>query len=163
VTLRVEVNKLNKKLKSSQVLENILNSQRPYSDKYGLGYKNVHFEEGSSSMTKEIEQKSYAKVLKGRNHGQQESERNEYKRPSTFRQQRSFNHCEGNNQREDCDQPRQEFKRTTPQRRSFTPRYQNLFLGHCFTCTNFGHKVVDCKEYGRNVQARDGYVALSQY
>jgi hypothetical protein len=35
------------------VLENILNSQRPYSEKYGLGYKNVHFEEGSSSMMKE--------------------------------------------------------------------------------------------------------------
>jgi hypothetical protein len=57
-------------------------------------------------MTKETEQKSYAEVLKGRNHGQQESERNEYKRPSTFRQQRSFNHCERNNQREDLDQPR---------------------------------------------------------
>jgi hypothetical protein len=97
MTLRVEVNKLNKNLKSSQVLENILNSQRPYSDKYGLGYKNVHFEEGSSSMTKETKQKSYAEVLKGRNHSQQESERNEYKRPSTFRQQRSFNHDEGIN------------------------------------------------------------------
>jgi hypothetical protein len=159
VTLRVEVNKLNKNLKISQVLENILNSQRPYSDKSGLGYKNVHFEEGSSSMTKEIEQKSYAKVLKGRNHGQQESERNEYIRPSTFRQQRSFNHCEGNNQREDHDQPRQEFRRTTPQRRSFTPRYVSFFYGHCFTCTNFGHKVVDCRAYGRNVQAINAYVA----
>jgi hypothetical protein len=90
VTLRVEVNKLNKNLKISQVLENILNSQRPYSDKFGLGYKNVHFEEGSSSMTKETKQKSYAEVLKGRNHGQQESERNEYIRPSTFRKQRSI-------------------------------------------------------------------------
>jgi hypothetical protein len=53
MTLRVEVNKLNKNLKSSQVLENILNSQRPYNDKSGLGYKNVHFEEGSSSMKKQ--------------------------------------------------------------------------------------------------------------
>ena len=45
VSLRVEVNKINKNLKISQVLENILNSQRPYSDKSGLGYKNVHFQE----------------------------------------------------------------------------------------------------------------------
>jgi hypothetical protein len=43
VTLRVEVNKLRNNLKSSQVIENILNSQRPYSDKSRLGYKNVHF------------------------------------------------------------------------------------------------------------------------
>jgi hypothetical protein len=64
MTLRIEVNKLIKNLKSSQVLENILHSQRPYSDKYGLGYKNVHFQQGSSSMTKAIEQKSYEKVLK---------------------------------------------------------------------------------------------------
>jgi hypothetical protein len=72
MTLRVEVNKLNNNLKSSQVLENILNNQRPYSDKSRLGYKNVHFEEGSSSMTKATEEMSYAEVLKGRNHGQQE-------------------------------------------------------------------------------------------
>jgi hypothetical protein len=60
MTLRVEFNKLNNNLKISQVLESILDSQRPYSEKYGLGYKNVHFEEGSISMTKETKQKSYA-------------------------------------------------------------------------------------------------------
>jgi hypothetical protein len=42
-------------------------------------------------MMKETYQKSYGQVLKGRNHGQQEYERNEYRRPSTFRKQRSFN------------------------------------------------------------------------
>jgi hypothetical protein len=45
-----------------------------------------------------------------------------------------------------------------PQRRSFTPRYENLFYGHYFYCTNFGHKVADCKDYNRNVQARSAYV-----
>jgi hypothetical protein len=34
-------------------------------------------------------------------------------------------------------------------------------LGHCFTCTNFGHKVVDLRAYEINVQARNGYVVLS--
>ena len=47
-----------------------------------------------------------------------------------FKTQRSFNH--------DHDQSRQKFRRTTPQRISFTPRYENLFYGHCFYCTNFG-------------------------
>jgi hypothetical protein len=41
-----------------------------------------------------------------------------------------------------------------PQRRSFTPGYANLFYGHCFYCTKFGHKVADCRDYKRNVQAR---------
>jgi hypothetical protein len=54
-------------------------------------------------MMKETKQKSYVEVIKGRNHGQQDSKRNEYRRPSTFRHQEIFNHCEGNNQREDFD------------------------------------------------------------
>jgi hypothetical protein len=63
VSLRVEVNKLNKNLKISQVLEDILNSQRPCSDKSGLGYKKIHFEKGSSSMTKETKKRVTQKSL----------------------------------------------------------------------------------------------------
>jgi hypothetical protein len=87
----------------------------------------------------EEKRKSYAEVIKG-------SMKKEECKP-----QRSLNH--------DHDQSRQEFRRTTPQRRSFTPRYVNLFYGHCFYCTNFGHKVADCRAYERNVQARNAYVA----
>jgi hypothetical protein len=68
-----------------------------------------------------------------------------------FKPQRIFNH--------DHDQSRQKFKRTTLQRRSFIPKYANLFYGHCFYCTNFGHKVSYCRDYKRNVQARSAYVA----
>ena len=80
------------------------------------------------------------------------------RRPSTLRHQRSFNHCEGNNIREDCDQLRHEFRRTTLQRGSFGSRYQSFFLGHCFSCNNFGPKAIDCRAYGRNGQARNAYV-----
>ena len=41
-----------------------------------------------------------------------------------FKPQRSFNH--------DHDQSRKKFRRTTPQRTSITPRYENLFYGHFF-------------------------------
>jgi hypothetical protein len=68
-----------------------------------------------------------------------------------FNPQRSLNH--------DHDHSRQKFRRTMPQRRSFTPRYANLFYGHCFYYTNFGHKVVGCRDCKRNVQARNAYVA----
>jgi hypothetical protein len=56
VSLRVEINKLNKNLKISQVLEDIINSQSPCYDKFGLGYKKIVFEKDSSSMTKEQQQ-----------------------------------------------------------------------------------------------------------
>jgi hypothetical protein len=65
------------------------------------------------------EENNYADILKGRNHGQKESNMNEcrrdifQRRPSTSRYQRRFNHCEGNNIIEYCDQPRHEFRSTT--------------------------------------------------
>jgi hypothetical protein len=99
--------------------------------------------------------KSYAEVLKGRNHDQLESKKTikdtSSRGPPMFKPQRSFNH--------DHDQSRQKFRRTTPERRSFTPRYANLFYGHCFYYTNFGHKIADCRDYKGNVQARSAYVA----
>jgi hypothetical protein len=101
--------------------------------------------------------KSYLEVLKGRNHGQLESKKTNKdissRRPSMFNPQRSFNR--------DHDQSRKKFRRNTPQRRSFTRRYVNLFYGHCFYCTNFGHKVADWRDYKRNFQEINAYVAPS--
>jgi chromosome segregation ATPase len=141
VTLRVKVVKLNKFFEemktSTSVMENGENHSRL------LEKKN------------EENRKSYVEVIKGRNHGQPESKKtieDTYsRRPFMFKPQRSFNH--------DHDQSRKKFKMTTPQRRSFTPKYANLFYGHCFYCTNFGHKFADCRDYKRNVQARSAYVA----
>jgi hypothetical protein len=99
--------------------------------------------------------KSYAEVLKGRNHGQPKSKKSiedtSSRRPSMFKTQRSFNN--------DHDQSIKKSRGTAPQRRSFTPRYANLFYGHCFYCTNFGHKVTYCMDYKINVQERSAYVA----
>jgi hypothetical protein len=65
--------------------------------------------------------------------------RDEYpRRPPTFSNQRSFNQYEGNYRRIDHE-PRW----TTSQRSPLTPRYQNIFLGHCYTCKNFGHKAIN--------------------
>jgi hypothetical protein len=37
--------------------------------------------------------------------------------------------------------------------------YQSLFSGYFFTCNKFGHKAIDNRAYGINVQARDVCVA----
>jgi septal ring factor EnvC (AmiA/AmiB activator) len=141
VTLRVKIVKLNKNVEETETSTSVVENEEKHSRL--LEKKN------------EENRKSYAEVLKGRNHGQPESKKTiedtSSRRPSMFKPQRSFNH--------DHDQSRKKFRRTTPQRRSFTPRYANLFYGHCFYCTNFGHKVADCRDYKRNVQARSAYVA----
>jgi hypothetical protein len=46
------------------VIENILNSQRPGNYKSGLECKQINFEKGSSSMSKEAEQKSYEESIR---------------------------------------------------------------------------------------------------
>jgi hypothetical protein len=68
--------------------------------------------------------KSYAEVLKGRNHGQPESKKTiedtSSSIPSMLRPQKIFNH--------DHDQSKKKFRRTMPQRRSFTRRYEFFFM-----------------------------------
>jgi chromosome segregation ATPase len=140
VTLRVKIDKLNKKVEETETSISVVENEEKYSTL--LEKKN------------EENRKSYAEVLKGRNHGQPESKKTiedtSSRIPSMFKPQKSFNH--------DHDQSKKKFRRTTPQRRSFTPRYENLFYVHCFYCTNFGHKVADCRDYKRNVQADRAYV-----
>jgi len=140
VTLRVKIDKLNKKVEETETSTSVVENEEKHSTL--LEKKN------------EENRKSYAEVLKGRNHGQPESKKTiedtSSRIPSMLKPRKRFNH--------DHYQSRQKFRRTTPQRRSFTPRYANLFYGHCFYCTNFGHKVADCRDYKRNVQADRAYV-----
>jgi hypothetical protein len=141
VTLRSKIVKLNKNVEETETSTSVTENEEKHSR---LLEKN-----------NEENRKSYVEVLKGKNHGQPESKKTiEYtssRRPSMFKPQRRFNH--------DNDHSRQKFRRTTPQIRSLTPRYANFFYGHCFYCTNFGHKVADYRDYKRNVQARNAYVA----
>lgn len=45
--------------------------------------------------------------------------------------------------------------------RSPTNRYQNLFLGNCFSYNNYGHKPINYRDYVRNdyMRNRHGYNA----
>jgi chromosome segregation ATPase len=119
VTLRSKIVNLNKNVEETETSTLVIENEENHSRL--LEKKN------------EENRKSYLEVLKGRNHGQPRSKKTiedtSSRRPSMFNPQRSFNH--------DHDQSRKKFRRTTPQRRSFTPRYENLFYGHCFYCTNF--------------------------
>jgi hypothetical protein len=72
-TLRKDLQKKDIHQDSTKTLDKIINNQRPYYDKSILGYNQMQTEKGSSSMKKATEQKSYVEVLKGMNHGQQES------------------------------------------------------------------------------------------
>jgi hypothetical protein len=133
VTLRSKIIKLNKNVEETETSTSVIENEEKHSRL--LEKKN------------EENRKSYAEVIKGRNHGQPKSKKtieDTYSRiPSTFKTQRRFNHHH--------DQSRKTSRRNMPQKTSFTPKYANLFYGHCFYCTNFGHKFADCRDYKRNV------------
>jgi hypothetical protein len=86
-TLRVKIVKLSKNIEETETSTSSVNNVEEKPSRL-LEKKN----EGKS--------KSYAEVLKGKNHSQQESKKKEYNidtsstRPTTFMQQRSFNHDE---------------------------------------------------------------------
>jgi chromosome segregation ATPase len=96
VTLRVKIVKLNKNIEETKTSTSIVENEEKHSTL--LENKN------------EENKKSYAEVLKGRNHVQLEYKKTiedtSLRRPSMFKIQRSFNH--------DHDQSRKQFRRTTP-------------------------------------------------
>jgi hypothetical protein len=61
VTLRKDLQKKDMQQNNTRILDNIINSQRPYYDRYGLGYNQTQTEKGSSS--KMTEERSRTKKL----------------------------------------------------------------------------------------------------
>jgi hypothetical protein len=147
---------------NTRILDNIINSQIPYYDRSGLGYNQMQTEKGSSSkMTeKEAEPRSYAEAIRGPSKKEedmktQEEDYRDTAPPRRFRSQYQ--------QQPTIEIPQEEegFRRETPFRRSSTPRYQTIFLGLCYSCNNFGHKVVNCRANTKNISNYEGYTRNS--
>jgi hypothetical protein len=140
--LLLTTKRLKKFEKSTEKLDEILSSQRSPNDKTGLGYNDSL---KTTKQEKEVENDETNTPERV----EQQDRKIEFRRNETSRRSSPIryesNHYEGNYRRIDCE-PRW----TTPQRRSLTPRYQNFFLGHCYTCGNFGHKAINCRINERN-------------
>jgi hypothetical protein len=127
VDLRKKVEKSNKFLNSSKILDDLLESQRSPYNKQGLGYKEeaTHVE-ASTSKKHEV--------------SPSKKEDNVEKKPST--------------------QGRENFKRTKQGRHQEaifgTPkqRYESIFHGHCYLCSEYGHKYFECRYYKRRYNGR---------
>jgi hypothetical protein len=142
--LEQEVVSLRKSLRNSQVPKDLTH----------LGCMGETSYKEDANTNKKVEERAtqivdekWTRIPERRN----DYKRDEYpRRPPTFRNQRSFNQYEGNYRRIDHE-PRW----TTSQRSPLTPRYQNFFLGHCYTCKIFGHKAINCRINERNTYARN--------
>jgi hypothetical protein len=125
--LRKKVEKSNKFLNSSRILDEILESQRSSCDKSGLGYKGEYTHaEASTSKKHEVN------ISK--------KEENVAKQPSTqgiffFKRIKQGRH--------------QEAILGTPKQ-----RYESIFHGHCYSCNGYGHKDFECRSYERRYNRR---------
>jgi hypothetical protein len=45
--------------------------------------------------------------------------------------------------------PQRNFRRGTPSRMSQRGRHESVFNGHLFSCNEYGHKALDCRNHGR--------------
>ena len=46
--------------------------------------------------------------------------------------------------------PPSKLKKETTTRWNQSPKYENGFNGYCFSCSNFGHKAMDCRLYEKS-------------
>jgi hypothetical protein len=158
--------------KSTAVLDEILSYQRSPLIKTGLGYENNQKtpEEGTSSKVpkkkEEKKPKIYANILKRPNqtHDQKIHQAFKAEHPGKQINKPEDHHKKDNNKRRNDNQQqtdhslqedKDKYRRATPSRRYSIIRYQSIFFGHCFSCTNFGHKEIDCKAYRRNDSLRN--------
>ena len=100
----------------SRILDDILSSQRPSSDRSGLGFVKEKNLESFSVTNQEGSKKSDAEILKN-------PTKKEIKKPGLNSQDKNRNNI-------------------APKRPN---RYLHIFLGHYFSCNNFGHKALNCK------------------
>ena len=103
---------------NSKILDDILRSQKPSNDKTSLGYDNERNSRCSSFTNRERNnRRGCANVLKSPINNSRNSS------PSSH-----YN-----------DRTRMILKRPR------ISRVQQIFLGHCYTCHNFGHMARECK------------------
>jgi hypothetical protein len=127
VDLRKKVEKSNKFLNSSRILDKILESQRSSCDKSGLGY------EGEDTHVEASTSKKHEVNLS-------KKEDNVAKQPSTQGKENFKRIKQGRHQEVILGTPKQ--------------RYESIFHGHFYSCNGYGHKAFECRYYERRYNGR---------
>ena len=102
---------------SSRILDDILSSQKPSNDKFGLGFVKEKKPENFPITNKKGGKKSYAEILKT------PSKKEVNKKVGLIYH----------------DENRNNMAPKIPN------RYLHIFLGYCYSCNNFGHKALNCR------------------
>jgi hypothetical protein len=139
VDLRKKVEKSNKLLNSSTILNEILDSQRSPNDKSGIGYnKEATHVESSTSKKNEA---SPSLSMDGNNVVSQPYTQGK----EIFKRKKKVRHQEA------IFTPK---RRETPSIWTPKQRYENVFHGHYYSCNEYVQKYLECKCYARRDNER---------
>ena len=148
VSLRKMVEGMDKTLKSSQALDDMLSHQRCPFDKSSLEYVSESSNKNGNVSSKMDVRKLERNVdAPSSSKGKEKSQDNYGRNPTPRRLADSVNNTKGNEYHQRI--PSQKDFRITP-RKSSSPRYQSIFLGYFYSCTNFGHMAKDCRAYHKD-------------
>jgi hypothetical protein len=154
VSLRKDLEKSKtqmKFIKGYETLDNILSNQRSPDDKTGLGYKeSLKIVKGESSTNMSTSEKptSYANLSRETTVSLTNQKMIRRSSQNWINPTMQTNMKQGSNM---ClNLIKLDRQRTIPTSKFFIPRHPNFFYGYCFSCGNFGHKVVSCRTFRHN-------------
>lgn len=148
VFLKKEVDLLNKNLKSSQTLDDILSHQRSPLDKLGLGYSGESSSKNdNASNNKDVRKPERNVDAPSSSKGKEKTQDNYGRNPTPRRLADGVKNTKGNEYHQRISRQK-EFKSTS--RKSSSLRYQIIFLGYSYSCTNFWHMAKDCRAYHKD-------------
>jgi hypothetical protein len=117
---------------------------------------------------KEVEQRSYAEVIRGPIKKEECKPSREYIREMERTQEEYYRgttpprRSRTQNQQPTMERTQEEdYRRVAPFRISLTLRYQTIFLGLCYSCNNFGHKAINYRAYAKNRSNYEGYSRIN--
>lgn len=147
--------------KSTKILNQIIDNQRPIHDKTGLGYNKKLDELGLSSKIGKGDKRSYADIAK---------ESYEPSKENLQKARTSRHEEDEQTKREAPVSHNNDIRKQEPSRRPPMHRQQNFFSGLCYACNNYGHKAIECKtsiqykyNWGRNIYENSKYQVEGNY
>ena len=151
VLLRKKVEGMNKIMKSSQALDDMLSYHRSPSDKSGLGYVGESSNKDENALSKgDVKKPERNGDAPSSSKGKEKNEGCNRRNPAPSRKPAPRrNVADGKKARGNGDHQRisrqQGFRSTS--RKPPSPRYQSSFFGYCYSCSNFGHMTKDCRAF----------------
>ena len=151
VLLRKKVEGMNKIMKSSQALDDMLSYHKSPFDKSGLGYVGELSNNDDDALSKgDVKKPERDGDAPSSSKGKEKNEGSNRRDPAPSRKP-ALRRNVADVQEARCNAHQQRISRQqgfrSTSRKPPSPRYQSSFFGYCYACSNFGHMAKYCRAF----------------